>query len=67
MIYQKVPGCIFNGQNFATILIDEISPDTCKLWDIKTNEKLCYEIIDESPEKIVSAYKEISNRLEISK
>lgn len=59
-------GRVFNGEDFITMLIDEISPDTCKLWDMETNEKLCYEIVEDDPEKILPAYQEILGRLNIN-
>lgn len=59
-------GRVFNGEDFISMLIDEISPDTCKLWDMETNEKLCYEIAEKEPEKILPAYQEVLNRLNIS-
>jgi phosphoribosylaminoimidazole-succinocarboxamide synthase len=59
-------GRVFNGEDFITMLVDEVSPDTCKLWDMETNEKLCYEIADEDPEKVIPAYQEIVKRLNIN-
>lgn len=59
-------GRVFNGEDFISMLIDEISPDTCKLWDMETNEKLCYEVAEETPEKILPAYQEILSRLNIN-
>ena len=59
-------GRVFNGEDFITMLIDEVSPDTCKLWDMETNEKLCYEIAEEDPEKVIPAYQEIVKRLNIN-
>lgn len=59
-------GRVFNGEDFITMLIDEISPDNCKLWDMETNEKLCYEIAEEDPEKVMPAYQEIVKRLNIN-
>lgn len=56
-------GRIFNGEEFITILADEISPDTCRLWDMETNEKLCFEIAETAPEKIIPAYQEVLKRL----
>lgn len=56
-------GRVFNGDEFITILVDEISPDTCRLWDMKTNEKLCYEIAKDAPEKLITAYQEVLKRL----
>ena len=56
-------GRVFNGEDFITMLVDEISPDTCRLWDMETNEKLCYEIAGDDPEKIMLAYQEVLKRL----
>ena len=56
-------GRVFNGEEFITILADEISPDTCRLWDMETNEKLCFEIAETEPEKIIPSYQEVLNRL----
>ncbi|MGC0371870.1 MAG: hypothetical protein DGJ47_000571 [Rickettsiaceae bacterium] len=57
-------GRIFNGEDFVPILIDEVSPDTCKLWDIDSNEKLCYELLNEGKEdKIIPAYQEVLRRI----
>lgn len=58
-------GRVFNGEDFITMLIDEVSPDTCKLWDMETNEKLCYEVAEENPEKTLFVYQEVMNRLNI--
>ena len=33
-------GRLFTDDNVQIVLTDEISPDNCRLWDIKTNEKL---------------------------
>lgn len=55
-------GRIFNGEEFIIMLVDEISPDTCRLWDMETNETLCYELADQ-PEKIITAYRSVLNRL----
>ena len=30
----------YEGDLVRTVLADEISPDSCRLWDMKTNEKL---------------------------
>jgi phosphoribosylaminoimidazole-succinocarboxamide synthase len=56
-------GRVFNGEDFVTMLIDEISPDTCRLWDMETNEKLCFELAKDEPEKIIPAYQEVLKRL----
>ncbi len=59
-------GRVFNGEDFVTMLVDEISPDTCRLWDMNSNEKLCYEIANEDPGAVISAYREVLKRLNIS-
>jgi len=58
-------GRVFNGEEYIIMLTDEISPDTCKLWDIYNNEKLCYEIAETNPDLIISAYQEVLKRLNI--
>ena len=45
------------------ILADEISPDTCRLWDINTNEKLDKDRFRRDMGKVVEAYEEINKRL----
>ncbi len=52
----------YNGQLF---LADEISPDSCRLWDSETNVKLdkdCYRL---GLEDVISRYKEVAKRLGI--
>ena len=60
-------GRVFNGDDFMSMLVDEISPDTCKLWDMESNEKLCYEVAQDNPEKVIAAYQEVQKRLNIKK
>lgn len=60
-------GRVFTGRGFATMLIDEISPDNLCLWDMETNRKLSFELAKDNPENIIPAYSEILNRLNIKK
>ena len=46
------------------VLADEISPDTCRLWDSKTNEKLDKDRFRRDLGGVEDAYKEIMRRLE---
>jgi phosphoribosylaminoimidazole-succinocarboxamide synthase len=46
------------------VLADEISPDTCRFWDAKTNEKLDKDRFRRDLGNIKEAYIEILNRLE---
>ena len=46
------------------VLADEISPDTCRLWDSKTNEKLDKDRFRRDLGGVEEAYQEIMARLE---
>ena len=46
------------------VLADEISPDTCRLWDSKTNEKLDKDRFRRDLGGVEEAYQEIMSRLE---
>ena len=45
------------------LLADEISPDTCRLWDIMTGQKLDKDVFRRDLGNITDAYKEILTRL----
>ncbi|MDD6275986.1 MAG: phosphoribosylaminoimidazolesuccinocarboxamide synthase [Clostridia bacterium] len=45
------------------VLADEISPDTCRLWDIKTNEKLDKDRFRRDLGGVEDAYQEVMRRL----
>lgn len=45
------------------ILADEISPDTCRLWDLKTREKLDKDRFRRDMGQVEDAYKEVFKRL----
>lgn len=47
----------------TVILADEISPDTCRLWDIETNEKLDKDRFRRDMGGEVEAYKEVFRRM----
>ena len=47
----------------SLILADEISPDTCRLWDRKTNEKMDKDRFRRNLGGLVEAYQEVWNRL----
>lgn len=52
----------FHGE---IILADEISPDTCRLWDVKTNEKLDKDRFRRDLGNVEEAYEEVFKRLGI--
>ena len=45
------------------ILADEISPDTCRLWDVDTNEKLDKDRFRIDLGDLVQGYKEVLARM----
>jgi len=45
------------------VLADEVSPDTCRLWDAETNEKLDKDRFRRDLGKVIEAYEEIYDRL----
>jgi len=54
-----------NIQAYEIILADEISPDTCRLWDIKTEKKLDKDRFRKDLGKVIEAYQEVARRLGI--
>lgn len=49
--------------NNNIILADEISPDSCRLWDKQSNKKMDKDIFRENLGNVVDAYKEVLNRI----
>jgi phosphoribosylaminoimidazole-succinocarboxamide synthase len=47
------------------VLADEISPDNCRLWDSKTNEKMDKDRFRRDLGKVEEAYQEVAKRLGI--
>lgn len=56
----KIEFGVYEGQ---VILADEISPDTCRLWDVDTNEKLDKDRFRRDLGNVEAAYQEVLNRL----
>ncbi|GGB50176.1 phosphoribosylaminoimidazolesuccinocarboxamide synthase [Virgibacillus dakarensis] len=46
------------------VLADEISPDTCRLWDLDTEEKMDKDVFREDIGDLLGVYNEILRRLE---
>ena len=47
------------------VLADEISPDTCRLWDVKTEKKLDKDRFRKDLGNIIQGYQEVARRLSI--
>ena len=56
-------GRLFTDDNVQIVLADEISPDNCRLWDIKTNEKLDKDRFRRDLGGEREAYQDIARRL----
>ena len=52
-------------ENMRIVLADEISPDSCRLWDIKTKEKLDKDRFRRDLGGVEEAYQEVARRLGI--
>lgn len=57
----------FGKQNGEIFLADEISPDTCRFWDIETGKKLDKDVFRRNLGNLTDTYKELLERLEKGK
>jgi phosphoribosylaminoimidazole-succinocarboxamide synthase len=60
-------GRIWEGDFARIILADEISPDSCRLWDSTTNEKLDKDRFRRDLGNVIESYTEVARRLGIMK
>ena len=56
-------GRLWENEEMRIVLADEISPDSCRLWDLKTNEKLDKDRFRRDLGKVEEAYQEVARRL----
>ena len=56
-------GRYWEGDDTVLMLGDEISPDNCRLWDIKTNRKLDKDRFRQNLGDVDKAYQEVAYRL----
>ena len=54
-----------NKRTNEIILVDEISPDTCRLWDVKTEKKLDKDRFRKDLGNLIEAYQDVARRLGI--
>jgi len=57
----KIEFGLYDGE---VILADEISPDTCRLWDVKTNEKMDKDRFRRDLGKVEETYQDVLKRVE---
>ncbi|MFN6998506.1 phosphoribosylaminoimidazolesuccinocarboxamide synthase [Elioraea tepidiphila] len=58
-------GRLWDNEEMRIVVADEISPDSCRLWDLKTNEKLDKDRFRRDLGKVEEAYQEVARRLGI--
>src|SRR5436190_1470474 len=60
-------GRIWENDFSRVILADEISPDSCRLWDANTNEKMDKDRFRRDMGDVIESYTEVARRLGIMK
>jgi len=58
-------GRLIENDIMRIIVADEISPDSCRLWDLKTNEKMDKDRFRQDLGGMLEAYREVASRLGI--
>jgi phosphoribosylaminoimidazole-succinocarboxamide synthase len=58
-------GRMYEGEVVRTVLADEVSPDSCRLWDAQTNKKLDKDRFRQDLGGLSEAYTEVATRLGI--
>ena len=53
----------YDGEYQRLIVADEISPDSCRLWDAKTNQRLDKDVFRRDLGDLADAYTEVAKRL----
>lgn len=56
-------GRVFEGDYARLVVADEISPDSCRLWDIETGRKLDKDVFRRDLGSLTDAYSEVARRL----
>ena len=56
-------GRVWENEFPRLIVADEISPDSCRLWDIETNQKLDKDVFRRDLGNLTDAYTEVAKRL----
>ena len=56
-------GRVYDGDFQRLIVADEISPDSCRLWDMETGEKLDKDVFRRDLGNLADAYSEVARRL----
>jgi phosphoribosylaminoimidazole-succinocarboxamide synthase len=63
--FKMETGRLWENETMRIVVADEISPDSCRLWDIKSNEKLDKDRFRRDMGGLLEAYTEVAKRLGI--
>ena len=58
-------GRLWNNEEMRIIIADEISPDSCRLWDLQPNDKMDKDRFRQDLGRVEEAYQEVARRLGI--
>ena len=58
-------GRLYEGDFMRLVVADEISPDSCRLWDIETGRKLDKDVFRRDLGSLTDAYAEVARRLNL--
>jgi phosphoribosylaminoimidazole-succinocarboxamide synthase len=58
-------GRLYGDHEVQIVIADEISPDNCRLWDLRTNEKKDKDRFREDLGRVAGGYQEVARRLGI--
>ncbi len=56
-------GRVYDGDSMGLVVADEISPDSCRLWDIDTGQKLDKDVFRQNLGNLTDAYSEVASRM----
>ena len=56
-------GRLWENDMMRVVVADEISPDSCRLWDVKTGQKLDKDVFRRDLGNLTDAYTEVARRL----
>ncbi len=56
-------GRMYKNDEMYIVLADEISPDSCRLWDFETKKKLDKDVFRENSGYLLDGYNEVAKRM----
>ncbi len=63
--FKMETGRLWEGEMMRIVVADEISPDSCRLWDIRSKDKLDKDRFRKDMGGLIEAYSEVARRLGI--